>query len=59
MFADGKAGFYFHFLQAYWYRTLVDAKLLELEQRAAEENLRPFEYLQKQGVFDGVIKQVE
>ncbi|MGH1330184.1 MAG: glycosyltransferase family 2 protein [Paracoccaceae bacterium] len=58
-FLDGKSGFYFHFLQAYWYRTLVDAKLLELEQKAAELNLRPFEYLQEQGVFEKAIKPPE
>jgi glycosyltransferase involved in cell wall biosynthesis len=32
-FLDGKAGFVFHFLQALWYRFLIDAKLFELEQR--------------------------
>jgi glycosyltransferase involved in cell wall biosynthesis len=50
-FLDGKAGFYFHFLQAYWYRTLVDAKLFELERRAAELGLRPYELLVREGVF--------
>lgn len=58
-FLDGKAGFYFHFLQAYWYRTLVDAELLELTQKAAEENLRPYEYLQKLGVFDAKVTPPE
>jgi glycosyltransferase involved in cell wall biosynthesis len=52
-FLDGKAGFYFHFLQAYWYRTLVDAKLYELERRAAELGLRPYELLVREGVFGG------
>lgn len=28
-FLDGKAGFYYHFLQGYWYRCLVDLKLEE------------------------------
>jgi glycosyltransferase involved in cell wall biosynthesis len=28
-FLDGKEGYIFHFLQAYWYRFLVDAKLFE------------------------------
>ena len=27
--------FGYHFLQAYWYRFLVDAKLFELQKRAA------------------------
>ena len=26
-FLDGRQGFLFHFLQAYWYRVLVDAHL--------------------------------
>ena len=30
-FLDGPRGYLFHFLQGYWYRTLVAAKLLELE----------------------------
>ena len=31
---DGRPGFVFHFLQAWWYRTLVDAKLYELERNS-------------------------
>ena len=31
-FLDGKAGAYFFFLQTWWYRTLVDAKITEVEQ---------------------------
>lgn len=30
-FLDGREGFYFHSLQALWYRTLVDAKISEIE----------------------------
>lgn len=33
-FLDGRRGAIFHFLQAFWYRFLVDAKIFELEQRA-------------------------
>lgn len=32
-FLDGKEGLVYHFLQAFWYRFLVDAKLHELSQR--------------------------
>lgn len=32
-FLDGYKGFLWHFLQGFWYRTLVDAKVLELELR--------------------------
>jgi hypothetical protein len=31
---DGRHGFLFHFLQAFWYRLLVDAKVADIEQRA-------------------------
>lgn len=32
-FLDGKEGFIFHFLQAFWYRFLVDAKIFELKRK--------------------------
>jgi len=32
-FLDGKPGFVFHFLQGFWYRLLVDAKMEEAERR--------------------------
>jgi glycosyltransferase involved in cell wall biosynthesis len=31
-FLDGKPGFVFHFLQGFWYRLVIDAKLEELER---------------------------
>lgn len=31
-FLDGKEGFAYHFMQAYWYRALVDLKCLEVEK---------------------------
>lgn len=31
-FLDGRAGYLYHFLQGYWYRTLVAAKLIEFER---------------------------
>jgi glycosyltransferase involved in cell wall biosynthesis len=34
-FLDGKEGLIYHFLQAFWYRFLVDAKLYELKKAAA------------------------
>jgi glycosyltransferase involved in cell wall biosynthesis len=51
-FLDGKAGFFFHFLQSYWYRTLVEAKLYELELRAEAAALSPYELLTREGVFE-------
>jgi glycosyltransferase involved in cell wall biosynthesis len=35
-FLDGREGLVFHFLQAFWYRFLVDAKLLEHARRGKE-----------------------
>lgn len=35
-FLDGKEGKIFHFLQAYWYRFLVDAKIYECELKGIE-----------------------
>jgi glycosyltransferase involved in cell wall biosynthesis len=38
-FLDGKAGFYFHLMQGLWYRTLVDAKVVEIEAFAREKDV--------------------
>ncbi len=35
-FLDGKEGKIFHFLQAYWYRFLVDAKMFQCEKCGTE-----------------------
>ncbi len=35
-FLDGKQGFIFHFLQAFWYRLIIDIKMGELRQNKAE-----------------------
>jgi len=37
-FLDGTEGLIFHFLQGFWYRFLVDAKIYEIEKKAKEEN---------------------
>jgi glycosyltransferase involved in cell wall biosynthesis len=36
-FLDGKEGFIFHFLHAFWFRLLVDIKLEELEKEVSAE----------------------
>lgn len=36
-FLDGRAGLVFHFLQAFWYRFLVDAKYLEVQLNKAKK----------------------
>lgn len=38
-FLDGKEGKIYHFLQAYWYRFLVDAKIYEHEKMG--EDFKP------------------
>ena len=37
-FLDGKAGFFYHFMQGYWYRTLVDLKVSEYEHNSLSAN---------------------
>ena len=34
-FLDGREGMIFHFLQGFWFRFLIDAKLFEMKKRAA------------------------
>ena len=48
-FLDGKAGLVWLTLQAYWYRFLVDAKLLEIEKRLGKNPTKEQvkEYVQK------------
>ena len=36
-FLDGKEGLIFHFLQGFWYRFLIDAKLYEAQQRISRQ----------------------
>lgn len=36
-FLDGKEGFLWHFLQGWWYRTLVDAKIFEIKQKCGDD----------------------
>lgn len=40
-FLDAKQGLVWHFLQGFWYRFLVDAKLMELESRMRESGDDP------------------
>lgn len=37
-FWDGKEGLVFHFLQGFWYRFLIDAKIMEIEKKLIAEN---------------------
>ena len=37
-FLDGKEGFIFHTLHAFWYRFLVDTKVYQIEKLAKKNN---------------------
>lgn len=37
-FLDGKEGFLWHFLQGWWYRTLVDAKIYEIKKYCGNDS---------------------
>jgi len=39
-FLDGKEGLVFHFLQGFWYRFLVDAKIYEAKMKAREIDIK-------------------
>ena len=41
-FLDGKEGFIFHYLHAFWYRFLVDVKVYQIEKLAKIENKQYF-----------------
>ncbi len=45
-FLDGKEGMIYHFLQGFWYRFLVDAKLYEIQKNGVQRD-RPSEKLEK------------
>ncbi len=34
---DGKEGFIFTFIQGWWYRTLVDAKIFEIKRKCGDD----------------------
>jgi hypothetical protein len=38
-FLDGQAGTAFHFLQGFWYRYPVDAKVVEVERYVKEKDV--------------------
>ena len=45
-FLDGPTGFLFHFLQAFWFRLIIDVKLLDLENRIGAGELTVDELIQ-------------
>ena len=42
-FLDGKEGFIFHFMQAWWYRLLVDVNREELQRGHTTAHIAPAE----------------
>lgn len=51
-FLDGRAGFIWHFLQGFWYRFLVDAKIYELKKQLEFDSHRIKEYLSNNYLTD-------
>ncbi|WP_152286936.1 glycosyltransferase family 2 protein [Flavicella marina] len=46
-FRDGKEGFLWHFLQGWWYRTLVDAKIFEIKKACGSDVSLMKDYIKK------------
>ncbi len=46
-FIEGKEGFLWHFLQGWWYRTLVDAKVFEIKQACGTDKEKIKRYLKE------------
>lgn len=44
-FTEGKEGFLWHFLQGWWYRTLVDAKVFEIKKACGTDKEKIKQYL--------------
>ena len=45
-FLDGKEGFLWDFLQGWWYRTLVDAKVYEIKKACGDDKEKMRHFLQ-------------
>lgn len=46
-FLEGKEGFLWHFLQGWWYRTLVDAKIFEIKKACGNDKEKIRRYLRE------------
>lgn len=47
-FLEGREGFLWHFLQGWWYRTLVDAKVYEIKKKCGDDPVKIKELLQRE-----------
>jgi len=46
-FTEGKVGFLWHFLQGWWYRTLVDAKIFEIKKECGNDKEKMVAYVKE------------
>jgi glycosyltransferase involved in cell wall biosynthesis len=46
-FLEGKEGFLWHFLQGWWYRTLVDAKIFEIKKACGNDKEKIINYIRE------------
>lgn len=46
-FLEGKEGFLWHFMQGWWYRTMVDAKIFEIKKACGNDKEKIKEHLRK------------
>ena len=44
-FLEGSAGFVWTFMQGWWYRTLVDAKVMEIKNKCKDNKIEIIDYL--------------
>jgi len=51
-FTEGKAGFLWHFLQGWWYRTLVDAKIYEIKKSCGNNPEKIIAYVKEKYEID-------
>jgi glycosyltransferase involved in cell wall biosynthesis len=51
-FTEGKEGFLWHFLQGWWYRTLVDAKIFEIKKVCGNDTEKIIGYIKSQYNID-------
>lgn len=49
-FLEGVPGFLWHFLQGWWYRTLVDAKIWQIKQACGNDKAKIVAYLKERGI---------
>lgn len=51
-FLDGKIGFIWNFLQGFWYRVLVDSKVIEIKQKCDNDREKIIQYLKTEYNYD-------